>query len=60
VRRGDSEGLLLPQVPVEQHWDRLTFLEQACEKAGLPADAWRDPDTDIFSFTAVVFGPKNR
>ncbi len=56
IRRGDSEGLLLPQIPVEQGWDRATFLEQACLKAGLPASAWRDERTDIFSFTALVFG----
>ncbi|HOL71363.1 MAG TPA: AmmeMemoRadiSam system protein B [Bryobacteraceae bacterium] len=55
IRRGDAEGLLLPQVPVEQGWDRNTFLEQACLKAGLPPRAWRDEETDIFSFTAFVF-----
>jgi uncharacterized protein (TIGR00296 family) len=56
MRRGDREGLLLPQVPVEQHWDRTTFLEQTCIKANLPANAWKDEDTDIFMFTALVFG----
>jgi AmmeMemoRadiSam system protein B/AmmeMemoRadiSam system protein A len=56
VRKGDHEGLLLPQVPVEQHWDRLTFLEQTCAKAGLPPNAWKDEETDIFMFTALVFG----
>ncbi len=56
IRRGTSEGILLPQVPVEQHWDRNTFLEQASLKAGLPPLAWRDDETDIFEFTAVVFG----
>ncbi len=56
VRRGSREGLLLPQVPVEQKWDRRTFLEQSCYKAGLPADAWKDPETDLFVFTALVFG----
>lgn len=55
MRRGDSQGLLLPQVPVEQKWDRETFLRETCRKAGLPADAWRDDATDIFSFTALVF-----
>jgi len=43
-------------VPVEHHWDRLTFLEQTCAKAGMPPGCWKDEDTDIFSFTAVVFG----
>jgi hypothetical protein len=56
MRKGDKEGLLLPQVPVEQHWDRTTFLEQTCVKAGLPPNAWKDPETDIFMFSALVFG----
>jgi AmmeMemoRadiSam system protein A len=55
MKHGDRSGLLLPQVPVEQHWDRKTFLEETCHKAGLPTNAWQQPDTDIFSFTALVF-----
>jgi AmmeMemoRadiSam system protein B/AmmeMemoRadiSam system protein A len=56
MKNGDSEGLLLPQVPVEQRWDRHTFLEQTCAKAGMRTNCWMDENTDIFSFTAVVFG----
>ncbi len=56
MKNGDSEGILLPQVPVEQKWDRQTFLEQTCAKAGMRSGCWKDEDTDIFSFTAVVFG----
>ncbi len=56
VRKGSYEGLLLPQVPVEQHWDRKTFLEETCAKAGLPQGCWQDPDADLFMFTALVFG----
>ena len=56
MKNGDSEGLLLPQVPVEQKWDRQTFLEQTCAKAGMSPGCWKEDDTDIFSFTAVVFG----
>ena len=33
-----------------------TFLEQACRKAGLPPHAWKDEATDIFRFSALVFG----
>jgi AmmeMemoRadiSam system protein A len=55
MKNSENEGLLLPQVPVEQHWDRHTFLEQTCVKAGMKPDCWKDEDTDIFSFTAVVF-----
>jgi AmmeMemoRadiSam system protein B/AmmeMemoRadiSam system protein A len=56
MKNGEHEGLLLPQVPVEQKWDRQTFLEQTCSKAGMKHDCWKDEDTDIFMFTAVVFG----
>ena len=56
VKRGGREGLLLPQVATEQRWDRMKFLAQTCVKAGLDAEAWKDPDTEIFSFTALVFG----
>jgi AmmeMemoRadiSam system protein A len=48
-------GLLLPQVPVELGWDRETFLDQTCVKAGLPPDAWRRGAT-LEAFTAEVFG----
>ena len=50
-----QRGLLLPQVPVENHWDRVTFLEQTCRKAGLPLDAWQH-GAKIEAFTAEVFG----
>jgi AmmeMemoRadiSam system protein B/AmmeMemoRadiSam system protein A len=56
MKQGETEGLLLPQVPVEERWDRDTFIEQTCLKAGLPRQAWKEDDTDIFLFTALVFG----
>ena len=56
MKQGDIEGILLPQVPVEEHWNRDTFIEATCLKAGLPRQAWKDDDTDIFMFTALVFG----
>jgi AmmeMemoRadiSam system protein A len=52
-------GLLLPQVPIEHHWDRETFLDQTCRKAGLPPDAWRK-GAIIEGFTAEVFGEKQQ
>jgi len=55
MKQGGREGLLLPQVPVEQGWDRGTFLDQTCVKAGLLKECWKDERTDIFSFTALVF-----
>jgi AmmeMemoRadiSam system protein B/AmmeMemoRadiSam system protein A len=54
--RGRNRGLLLPQVPTEQGWDREAFLAGTCRKAGLPLDAWKDPETEIYRFSAQVFG----
>jgi len=54
ISQGARRGLLLPQVPVENGWDRETFLEQTCRKAGLPSDAWRK-DATIEAFTAEIF-----
>ncbi len=54
VSFASHRGLLLPQVPVECGWDRETFLEQTCRKAGLPSDAWRR-DATLEAFTAEVF-----
>ena len=55
IVQGPCRGLLLPQVATEYKWDRLTFLQQTCGKAGLPPDAWKDPDTKIYLFTAEIF-----
>jgi uncharacterized protein len=51
-------GLLLPQVPVEHGWDRETFLQQTCRKAGLPPDAWRH-GASLEAFTAELFGDRD-
>ena len=54
ISQRGQRGLLLPQVPVEHGWDRTTFLEQTCLKAGLPPHAWRT-GAQIEAFTAEVF-----
>jgi AmmeMemoRadiSam system protein A len=59
VERGARRGILLPQVPVEWEWDVPTFLGQACRKAGLPADAWKDGDVALSTFEAEVFGEED-
>ena len=56
VSNGSRRGVLLPQVAVQFRWDGTRFLEAACEKAGLPKDAWKSPATRIEAFTAEVFG----
>lgn len=55
ISQHGRRGLLLPQVSIEHGWCRETFLEQTCQKAGLPADAWQKGAT-IEAFTAEVFG----
>jgi uncharacterized protein len=59
VSLGGQRGLLLPQVPVEHGWDRDTFLQQTCRKAGLPRDAWQSGAT-LEAFTAEIFGDHDR
>jgi len=56
IRRGKRRGVLLPQVAARHGWDRETFLAEVCQKAFLPPDAWRFPDTVIEVFEAEVFG----
>ncbi len=71
VSSGQSRGVLLPQLAVECSWNAGRFLEETCVKAGLDRDAWREPETKIYGFTAEVFaesdsrkeelpGPKDR
>jgi len=55
ITYGNRRGLLLPQVPLEHHWDREMFLRQTCLKAGLPVDAW-EHGAKVEAFTAEVFG----
>jgi len=55
VSRGFRRGVLLPQVATEHRWGSLRLLEETCVKAGLERDAWTDPETQIFAFTAQVF-----
>jgi len=54
VEKGGLKGVLLPQVPVDNGWDRETFLSQGCVKAGLPPDAWKR-GAKLSVFEAIVF-----
>ena len=54
-----NRGVFLPQVATETGWTKEQFMAQLCaQKAGLPADAWKDPATKIEIFTANVFSEK--
>jgi AmmeMemoRadiSam system protein A len=58
VVRDGYKGLLLPQVAKERNWPAQRFLEETCNKAGLPRDAWRDSATIVFGFTTEIFSEK--
>ena len=59
VSRGGRSGLFLPKVADETGWNKDKFLSELCsQKAGLPPDAWKDPSTSLFIFTAQEFGEK--
>lgn len=55
IEKNFCRGVLLPQVAIEYGWDRNTFLEQTCLKAGLDKEAWKD-QADIHIFSAQIFG----
>jgi AmmeMemoRadiSam system protein A len=55
LRRGGRSGCFLPQVATETGWSKEEFLSHcAAGKAGLEANAWRDPRTEVYLFTAEI------
>ena len=50
VEARGRRALLLPQVAIEMGWGATEMLDAVCAKAGLPADAWRDPATRLLVF----------
>jgi AmmeMemoRadiSam system protein B/AmmeMemoRadiSam system protein A len=59
VKRGNRQGVFLPQVATETGWDVETFLSECCsQKAGLAPDAWKDKGTQVYTFLGQVFGEK--
>lgn len=55
IRKGGSQGLFLPEVPVEQGWNRDEYIENVCEKAGLPPSDWKEKDAELYIFTTDHF-----
>lgn len=59
ITDGHSSGCFLPQVAAETGWSKEEFLSYCCaHKAGLRPHAWKDPEVDVYLFTAEVFGAK--
>ena len=51
-----SSGVLLPQVPVEQNWNKKEYLDGLCQKAGIARNSYLQADCKLQAFTAFVFG----
>jgi len=55
MKGGFYSGLLLPQVATDYGWDKETFLQQTCLKAGMESNCWKDKETEIYIFSADIF-----
>jgi AmmeMemoRadiSam system protein A len=57
IRKGHASATFLPQV-----WEQLPqpeeFLSHLCLKAGLPSDAWKDPEVEILTYQVQYFEEK--
>ena len=59
IIKGHCSGCFLPQVATETGWSKEEFLSFCCShKAGLSPDAWKDADTEVYLFTADIFGKR--
>jgi len=58
IKSGFRSGTFLPQVAVEQKWNVNELIENVCIKAGMDTNNWQAPDTELFVYTAIVFGEK--
>ncbi len=60
IKQGTRSGCFLPQVATETGWTKEEFLSNCCAgKAGLLPDAWQDPQTEVYVFSAEVFGEED-
>ncbi len=57
LEKDGKSAVFLPQVAVEQGWDRDRMLEQLCAKAGLSPGSWKEGAV-FRTFQAQVFGEK--
>ena len=58
VQKGIFKGLLLPQVAIEWNFNEEEFLSETCLKAGLPKNAWKDKDTNVYKFSGILIKEK--
>lgn len=56
IEQGWHKAVFLPQVAQETGWDLERFLSTLCtEKAGLPADCYKNSQTIIYVFQTQIF-----
>jgi AmmeMemoRadiSam system protein A len=53
LEKDGHSGVFLPQVPVEQGWDRTTYLTQLARKAGLASDGWIGARLSVFTADVI-------
>lgn len=57
IKLGWSSALFLPEVAESRNWDVDTTLEHLCQKAGLAADDWKNPEAEIYRFQTIHITP---
>ena len=60
IKKGFNQGLLLPQVATKNNFNRKSFLEHTCLKAGLDQNCYKDKNCEIHIFSAAVFGEADK
>jgi hypothetical protein len=58
IERGPYRATYLPQV-WEQIPEKKSFLGNLCRKANLEYECWKDPQTKIYRYSAIVFSERN-
>jgi uncharacterized protein len=57
ITKGFHRGVLLPQVATDYGWDRETFLDHTCMKAGMSEGSWRS-GAKIEIFSSLIISEK--
>ncbi len=56
IKKGPLTGTLLPQVAEKTGWTKEEFLGHcARDKAGIGWDGWKDEETELYTYQAIVF-----
>ncbi len=60
IKKHSRNGCFLPQVATDTGWTKEEFLSQCCSmKAGLPSDAWKKKDLEVYTFTSEIISERN-